>query len=318
MKTLLFFALLTATSLLMCITTFALTADNGNIAQALALCFAINFPLCLALSILDYYVICSIKNKHAWHIAVDWLITSAIGLACSALVNKAVGTDTYTITNAMSFIVWNSIVVFAIELYIYHNRMAEKETLLARMEKEKAAYKYEALKNQIDPHFLFNSLNALASLAYQDAEKTNIFAKELSHVYRYLLTTYERQLVTLDEELDFLRSYLYLEDIRFGAALKVSISTTREYRRRMIVPAALQMLVSNALKHNISTLERPLNIRITANCGSIVVSNNLQVRNEVASTRVGLANLRKQYQMHGKDISVERDGDTFSVTLPLL
>lgn len=318
MKTLLFFALLTATSLLMCITAFALMADNGDITQALTLCFAINFPLCLALSMLNYSIICHIKIKHGWRIVIDWLITSVIGLTCSALVNKAVGTEIYTITNAMSFIVWNSIVVFAIELYIYHKRILEKETLLARMEKEKATYKYEALKKQIDPHFLFNSLNVLASLAYQDAEKTNIFAKQLSHVYRYLLITYERPLVTLEEELSFLRSYLYLEDIRFGTALNVDVNTSREYRHRLVVPAALQMLVSNALKHNISTSDRPLKVSINVSNDYIIVSNNLQVRNEVASTRVGLVNLRKQYQMHGKDISVERDDNKFVVTLPLL
>lgn len=102
-------------------------------------------------------------------------------------------------------------VVSLIEIFLYHKSQLENEMKLNIAEKEKAVYQFETLKNQINPHFLFNSLNVLSSLAYQDAEKANLFAKKLSSVYRYLLATHERETVTLQEEMQFVDSYLYLE-----------------------------------------------------------------------------------------------------------
>lgn len=236
----------------------------------------------------------------------------------SLLMRFLIGANFGVLEGVLTFVMWNSMVVLGIELFLYHKSIMEKETLLARMECEKATYQYEALKSQMNPHFLFNSLNALASLAYQDAEKANLFAKKLSQAYRYLLATYERQLVTLDEELNFLCAYLYLEDIRFGQAVQVNIFVDNKERKRLIVPAALQTLVENALKHNVATEERPLKISVTACEGYITVENNLQERGEVPSNKVGLSNLRRQYEIHGRQIQVEKTHNRFTVTLPLI
>ena len=174
------------------------------------------------------------------------------------------------------------------------------------------------LKNQINPHFLFNSLNVLASLAYQDTEKTNRFAKKLSTVYRYLLTTHGRATVTVQEELSFVESYLYLEHIRFGDALHVEIEDDLRNHHCLVIPASIQMLVENSLKHNISTKKSPLIVHISIGNEGITVRNNLQLRNYVASNRAGLKNLQRQYALYGTLVEILKDEKEFVVKLPFV
>lgn len=313
---------LTALSLLVCTTTFALLAKSESVTEAVKANFIVNFPLCLLVCAIDYWLITWLhghtKGQHYKRILCDITLTLAIGAALPLLVQQLIAPQKEPLETVLAFVTWNSMVVLGIEIFIYHKGMMEQEATLARIEKEKAAYQYEALKNQINPHFLFNSLNVLASLAYQDAEKANLFAKKLSYVYRYLLTTYERKLVPLSEELSFLNAYTYLEQIRFGRAMHVSVNIPDQAMRHAVVPASLQMLVENALKHNICTNEQPLNITITATDEAITVSNNLQTRNDVATNKVGLSNLRSQYLIYNKGINVEKTSTTFAVTLPLL
>lgn len=286
--------------------------------------FALNLPVCLLLCALYYKLIFRLsrvpffKSHRHLRILVDGLSTFAIGLAISFVGHYLVDTSSNVLSITMTFLLWNSIVVLGVELYVYHRSVLEKEMLLARLEKEKAAYQFEALKQQINPHFLFNSLNALASLAYQDAEKTNLFAKKLSSVYRYLLLTADKQLVTLREELAFLNSYLYLENIRFGSAMQVAIDIPDSLLSMKIVPASLQLLVENALKHNVATEEKPLAISVSTNGEELVVTNNLQPRGEVATNKKGLQNLCRQYEACGKSVKIEKSANAFVVRLQLV
>ncbi|WP_368163564.1 sensor histidine kinase, partial [Bacteroides cellulosilyticus] len=179
-------------------------------------------------------------------------------------------------------------------------------------------YQYETLKAQINPHFLFNSLNVLSSLAYSDAEKTNLFAKKLSGVYRYLLLTNNRPMVTLKEELAFLESYVFLEKIRFEDTLFIEIDEYDLYGTRLIIPVSLQLLVENAIKHNIATLKNPLIIRIGFTDEGIMVSNNLQLRSSVDRGGVGLGNLEKQYALYDKAIDIVESTTEFVVRVPFL
>lgn len=214
----------------------------------------------------------------------------------------------------------NAIIVLLISIYLYGKRQMESRQRLALMEREKMRYQFEALKNQINPHFLFNSLNALASLAYQDADKTNLFVKKLAEVYRYLLTTHDRQTVSLEEELRFTEAYLYLEDIRFGEALQVCISGDYDMQsHHEVIPASLQMLVENAIKHNTATSKSPLTVRIVIGQDGITVSNNLQLRSYVVTKNgLGLTNLRNQYALHGKKLSVWKTEKDFVVKMPFI
>ena len=167
-------------------------------------------------------------------------------------------------------------------------------------------------------HFLFNSLNVLASLAYEDAEKTNRFAKKLSGVYRYLLTTHDRPSVSVAEELAFVESYLYLERIRFGNALRIEIADCERWYDRQIIPASVQMLVENALKHNIATPEMPLTVQISVSPEGIAVVNNLQLRSSVMRSGIGLKNLQHQYALYDRRIEIESADASFTVKIPFL
>lgn len=321
MKKFLYLTVLTALSLLVCIATFASLAWRDS--SVFVLTFAINFPMCLLLCVAYYYIVSrlsrvpTLRRNSALRVAADWLCATAVGAASNIVARYALNLDGNGSAVTMTFLLWNTMAVLGVELYVYHRSVLEKEAQLARVEKEKAAYQFEALKQQLNPHFLFNSLNALASLAYQDAEKTNLFAKKLSVVYRYLLLTADKQLVTLREELSFLDSYLYLEHIRFGDAVRVEKNIPEEILSGKIVPASLQLLLENALKHNTATEEKPLLVSVRVDNGDLVVENNLQPRTAVATNKKGLQNLRRQYEACGKTITVVKTATAFAVRLPL-
>lgn len=202
------------------------------------------------------------------------------------------------------------IVALLIEVFQAHLRELE-------MSEEKARYQFQMLKNQINPHFLFNCLNVVSSLVYQDAEKTNKFAKKLSNVYRYLIHTYDYLTVSVAEELAFLNSYIYLEQMRFGSALVMHVSGEADASKR-VFPVSVQMLVENAIKHNRLTESSPLVITVEVLPTGIRVSNNLQARSSTEGAGVGLANLRKQYEMHGMKMDIAVSEQAFTVFLPYL
>lgn len=326
-KTILLFILLVSLSLLMCISTFVILS-NTNSSRGISLLnnFLYNMPICLIIGLIDYVIIDKLQ-KYSFHyknfyIVIDITLTAFFAGVLSIGLNYSVSSFSsmpfYLLESVLPIILWNSIIVLFIEIFFYHKRQIENINKLAVIEKEKALYQFKVLKNQINPHFLFNSLNVLASLAYQDAEKTNLFAKKLSNVYRYLLATHERPTVSLEEELQFVDSYLFLEQIRFGNTLQVIIKNDGQNQNRNIIPASLQMLVENALKHNISTSKSPLIICIKINSIKIIVSNNLQLRNYVSKNGIGLNNLKKQYSLYNKDINIKETKTEFIVEIPFI
>lgn len=201
-KTILFFVLLIAASLLLFIHTFSVLAHTPERTggEGLWVNFLMNLPCCILIGYADYRVAKSLQkrfpDRNVIRIASSILLTALpVGLFAVAI-NYAVArlyAHPFSIAGSVfPIMLWNSLIVLFIELFFYNRRQIEQQRRLALMEKEKALYHFETLKNQINPHFLFNSLNVLASLAYEDAEKTNRFAKKLSGVYRYLLTTHDR------------------------------------------------------------------------------------------------------------------------------
>lgn len=188
-----------------------------------------------------------------------------------------------------------------------------------RLEKESAVAKYESLKNQVNPHFLFNSLNALTNLVYEDQDKAVKFIKQLSEVYRYVLDTRDQEVVSLQEELEFLKSYLFLQSIRFGNNLKTIIDISSKGK---IAPLALQMLIENAIKHNIVSSEDPLSITVSEEGDFLVVENNLQKKKNVLaepSSGIGLVNICKRYEfLSDKKVEILKSDNTFKVKLPII
>lgn len=179
---------------------------------------------------------------------------------------------------------------------------------------------YDSLKQQVNPHFLFNSLNSLSSLIGQDPEKAELFVQEMSQVYRYLLHNSRDELSNLQRELNFIHSYLHLLLTRFGAALQVQIDVAPEFWEYRIPPLTLQLLVENAVKHNEVSSENPLQLSISIEGGRLKVSNNLQKRIITTySEKIGLANIMARYRLLGyPDVEVIDDGEHFTVLLPLI
>lgn len=189
-----------------------------------------------------------------------------------------------------------------------------------RLKSEYLASQYQSLKDQMNPHFLFNSLNALTYLVYENQEQAARFIKKLSDVYRYVLDTHDREVVPMDEELAFVRSYVFLQKIRFEDALQVDITVPDE-SNFLVPPLALQMLMENAIKHNELSEERPLQIAIYLEGNAyLVVKNNRQLKEtRETSSGIGLANIRARYAYLSDTEVVEVDDQPeFKVKLPLL
>jgi hypothetical protein len=180
---------------------------------------------------------------------------------------------------------------------------------------------FESLKHQINPHFLFNSLNILSSLIEEDGPQAEQFVDQMASVYRYLLRANETQLATLGNELAFVQSYFHLLRTRYGANIHLAQAVDAHYHGHLMPPLTLQLLLENAVKHNVILPEQPLYIRIETRADhQLVVRNNLQRKKApVASNQVGLTTIATQYRLLGAgDMRVEDDNRFFSVTLPLL
>ncbi|MBO9660497.1 MAG: histidine kinase [Chitinophagaceae bacterium] len=190
-----------------------------------------------------------------------------------------------------------------------------------QLKKENLQSQLEGLKGQVNPHFLFNSLNSLSSLISDEPEKAEKFLDELSKVYRYLLRTNEDGLTSLDTEMQFIYSYFHLLKTRYGDGLEMEVRINERYLVYMLPPLTLQILVENAVKHNMILKDQPLKILImTTNSGKLLVSNNLQRKERmVSSNRVGLINIVNKYRlMKQEEITVRDDGKEFAVAVPLI
>jgi LytS/YehU family sensor histidine kinase len=217
--------------------------------------------------------------------------------------------------------VFATLTVLAIyEALFYFRQWKDSLQASERLKKEHTISQLEALRSQVNPHFLFNSLNTLASLIPEDPKRAVGFVQELSKVYRNVLEQKEQQVITLEEELNHLQSYLFLAGQRFGESLQITIEVAPENRRLFIVPLSLQILAENAIKHNIVSRNKPLIIEIHASPGHISVRNNLQSKSgKLEGTGTGLQNIRERFRLtFGKDIDVSQTDTSFMVTLPLV
>ena len=207
----------------------------------------------------------------------------------------------------------NAIYFFIIQ---YKNSQLEAETL----KKQNAEARFEALRNQVNPHFLFNSFNVLSSLVYKDADTSSKFIDQLSNVYRYLLFNQQNKIVKLSEEMAFLVSYIYLLKILFQDNLEIKKDISDHLRDTYIAPATLQLLIENAIKHNVVSRATPLSIKVFSNGKFIIVENSLQLKEvKEESTNLGLNNIRDRYNYLCGENTVEvSDNGAFKVKIPII
>lgn len=239
-----------------------------------------------------FYLVIGIGPANAWQsISQSILITFLISLFIS-LVFTAVG----------FFKAWRSSVL--------------KE---AELNAQMMAYKYEALRNQLNPHFLFNSFNVLSDLVYDDQAQAVKFIRQLSDLFRYVLDNRDKELVTLEEEMTFLNAYIYLLKTRFGDKLILKIECTAD-ASVMVVPMTLQLLVENAVKHNEVSDHFPLRVEIRRNGDAIEVENSRRHKNAGNDSKnTGLKNIAQQYSFFtDREIEIMPAETTFKVRIPLL
>lgn len=288
---------------------------------------AYNFVLAFVLYIVNFKLLENEKLKSAHKVSLVIFLTVII-TACMSFSFSYLQGYFDNMIHAVQHLIRNSlvrdyvialVVVFSSQLIFItkkqQNMAIENETLVA----ENMRTRYEVLKNQMNPHFLFNSLNTLSSLIKTKPEKAENYLHELSSVLRYTLQA--KDVTTLEEELKFTRSYCNLMQIRYGKNLLFDIHINEKYKSYNIIPLSVQVLVENAIKHNIISSKQPLSIIITTTENDkLRVLNPIQIKRQLEpGGRIGLANLSERYHLKWqKEIEISNTENFFEVKIPLI
>lgn len=221
--------------------------------------------------------------------------------------------------NLFTCILSNSFVLSVYEGLYFFERWNDAMVSAEELKKVNVQSQFDSLKNQVNPHFLFNSLNTLSSLVEEDSKQAVSFIHKMSNVYRYLLQGNEKSVTTVRNELEFIESYVYMLKTRFEDSLKVVIQVPEEAKDKFIPPHTLQMLVENAVKHNEVSNDHPLTVKVYIEDDFLIVSNNLQRKNSlVKSNGVGLQNILQRYELLGdRQVIISEDEHNFLVKVPL-
>ena len=220
-----------------------------------------------------------------------------------------------------SFGLWITLSIVSVFHVIYfYNRYQKNKIKEQKVIAGAASAKFDALKNQLDPHFLFNSLNVLTSLIEENPDNAQRFTTSLSKVYRYVLEQKNKELVTVDEELDFAKTYMSLLKMRFEDSIIFEIPDKASNPESKVVPLSLQLLLENAVKHNMVTTSKPLHIKIYEDGNHLVVMNNLQPKQIVKkSSGVGLENIKQRYKLlTERKVYINQREKDFAVAIPML
>jgi two-component system LytT family sensor kinase len=213
-----------------------------------------------------------------------------------------------------SLFIWLMLISIAF-FYVLWRMSSKKEQ---KLQEENLKFRYQTLKSQVNPHFLFNSFNTLSELVFEDAKKADSYIQKLSAIYRYVIENEETELIELEKEIDFVKEYFGLQKERYKdkISLNINISDTSNYK---IVPLSLQLLVENAVKHNSASVDSPLIINILRDSNEVVVSNNIQKRNIIeGSTKTGLQNLKERVRLSiNKELIFKEENNSFIVKIPI-
>lgn len=223
------------------------------------------------------------------------------------------------INSSIGFVV-NLLFMSVLEALKFYKENQDSKLLSAMLSEENSTIKLDLLKSQLNPHFLFNSLNVLSAVMKKDTVKAEKMIEELSTVYRYTLEVIDRSVSSLRSELEYAKSYLYMQQIRFENMVKINVNISNEYLDYLIPSLTLQIILENAFKHNQISEEHPLEIELYIERGVLCCKNNYSPKSKnTNSTKVGLENLKKRYSFISGDIpEFALDSDSFTAKLPLI
>lgn len=267
------------------------------------------------------------KNRLLARICIQLCLTLVVAVSSSTLLTLFVNwisayheLSAVLITNALISAVINILMMVILEAWYFFIETDKAKMKADSLERELSQVRFEVLKNQINPHFMFNSLNVLSGLIEKDVVKAQLFIDEFAHIYRYVLETIEKPVVSLSEELDFIRSYIFLQQIRYGESLSFNVNLPADLLGMLLPPLSLQLVLENAIKHNIVNQSQPLFIDIFHESGRLVVKNNMQRKvSSTISTGLGQKNLVKRYAMICEDIPhFTVESNHYIVRLPLI
>jgi sensor histidine kinase YesM len=240
---------------------------------------------------------------------------------------KAVSTEVY-FSGRYNFINWFTInIALLISTFLHAKGFMEelkktsrKEVVEQKLIAKSANAQFESLKNQLDPHFLFNSLNVLSALIDENPNQAQKFTASMSKIYRYVLEQKDKELVTVEDEIEFAKTYCELLKTRFEDSVDFEFNVKKEDMRRFVVPLSLQLLLENCIKHNFATSSKPLLIKVFSENDTLCIQNNLQVREQMKeSAGIGLSNIVQRYSLlTKKNVFIEKSEDYFKVKLPIL
>lgn len=312
--------------------------SSGGLQQFMAL-FTLSFMISSALSYGGFWIDRWFDGRISWlsnsvkrlfltalSFFIYSFIVSAVMLALYVIVaNQAVSPLSFRFGMIVQEVFFSVSVAFII-IIVFMARswlMQWKQSAIEaeQLKAELAESRYHALVQQLNPHFLFNSLNTLSGLVYEGADSAARFTRKLSRVYRYLLEVQYEELVELDKELKFARDYLSLQKIRFEEKMTFEI-TVNDTKNLFLPPLSLQLLLENVVKHNTGTTDDPLHIQISQQNDKLVVENNVRqtgYKDDEQQTGVGLLNIKNRYKLLGSYLPViQHKSDFFRVELPLL
>lgn len=299
------------------LTGFIIVPSFANYLIRLAIGTTFSFIFALVLVYLDLQIInkldkiLPLPQRLLSRIPVEFILSVIAGMIIGSIVTFIAGTlmpykdglIKNIINNSLITSVINIVIITVIEAIVWFKRSQQSLVRTEILERENSQIRFETLKSQLNPHFLFNSLNVLSSLIKHDSEKAQNFVDEFSSVYRYTLDVIERPVVELREEINFAKSYLYLQKIRFNNAVDMEINVDAAKLNYLVPPLAVQTLLENVFKHNKASADNPLKIKIYNEDDVLVVVNNLQPKIKGPDSKgVGLNNLNKRYELLGEKI----------------
>jgi sensor histidine kinase YesM len=299
--------------------------------------FSIYFLYSSVIGLANYWVVYELDQRLSWkespkkravYGVIGSIVVSMIAVALLRIFSVLIIEQkswSFFIKNENAVIYFFSLIITLIvvlALYvIYFYKEITKQTITEHQSIAKTEIaKYESLKSQIDPHFLFNSLNVLTSLIEENPEQAERFTSKLSKVYRYVLEQKEKTLVPLQEELDFAKLYMELLRMRFENAINFTIPDQASNSDYKIVPLSLQLLLENAIKHNAISEGKPLHISIKEKNGYLVIENNLNIKKTLKKgIGIGLQNIKERYALiTEKQVVITKNDTLFKIVLPLL